>query len=195
MSMNVTISKAPDIPENYYQYVSDILRDAFQERTKQGIHFQCGTFTPEDVKSYFTKDSEARYLFIAWDSDRPVGILMTMARSKGSFKFIRHDYLATIDEYKGKGVATVLFQHLLELSRKEKFDFIASVTNPEATSSVKYHVKRGFRICCKNFNGNSSEYSFIYPIRKFRFLNIFIFQKVIYATVTGIGYIVNKIRE
>lgn len=71
--VNVTVCKSPNIPERYYRYTSDILRDAFQERTKQGIHFQCGTFTPEDVKSYFTKDSEARYLFIAWDSDRPVG--------------------------------------------------------------------------------------------------------------------------
>ena len=75
------------------------------------------------------------------------------------------------------------------------YDFIASVTNPKATSSVKYHLKRGFRIFCKNFNGNLNEYSFIYPIKKLRFLNIFIFQKIIYATATGIGYVINRIRN
>ena len=41
------------------------------------------------------------------------------------------DYLGVIDSYKGKGVASLLFQTFLEICRKEKYDFIVSDTNPD----------------------------------------------------------------
>ena len=57
---------------------------------------------------------------------------MSQSRQKGFYYYVSHDYLGVIDSYKGKGVASLLFQTFLEICRKEKYDFIVSDTNPKS---------------------------------------------------------------
>ena len=102
------------------------------------------------------------------------------------------DYLVTKAEYKGKGVASLLFREMLNLCKESQLDFIVSVTNPRAISFVKYHLSRGFKIYCKNYNGEVRSYSFIYPLRKFRFVNNALIRYIMYAGLTSINLIRNQ---
>lgn len=120
---------------------------------------------------------------------------MAQSRHKKGYNYISHDYLGTILEYKGKGVASMMFNKLQEVCNIHSYEFIVSVTHPRAISSVQYHCKRGFRILCKNYRGKSCSYSFIYPIKKFKFLNNPNIQSVVYVLISGIGYLRNKIRK
>lgn len=71
---------------------------------------------------------------------------MSQSRQKGFYYYVSHDYLGVIDSYKGKGVASLLFQTFLEICRKEKYDFIVSDTNPKSVSSVTYHLRMGCKL-------------------------------------------------
>lgn len=191
--MKVIVYKATNIPEDTFVWVSEIFKDACREREKQGIHFSFGSFKPNDIKAYY--GNGGGYLIVAQDVMRMCGALMVMSRTKGPIKYISHDYLGIADDYKGKGVASLMFSELLDLCRNESYDCIVSVTNPKALSSVKYHCKNGFRIYCLKYNGKGSSYSFIYPIKKFRFINISLFRNIIYYFLTGISYLKNRFRN
>ena len=115
--MHVSIYQTPSMPETAFIMVADIIKNAFLERAEQGIHFSCSSFTPEDIKSYYD-ESEGKYLLVSYDNDVPVGILMTQIRTKGKYKYMSHDYLATKAEYKDKGVASLLFREMLNLCKE-----------------------------------------------------------------------------
>lgn len=92
--------------------------------------------------------------------------LMSQSRQKGFYYYVSHDYLGVIDSYKGKGVASLLFQTFLEICRKEKYDFIVSDTNPKSVSSVTYHLRMGFKKFAMNYCKQSRSISFYIPLEK-----------------------------
>lgn len=91
---------------------------------------------------------------------------MSQSRQKGFYYYVSHDYLEVIDSYKGKGVASLLFQTFLEICRKEKYDFIVSDTNPKSVSSVTYHLRMGFKKFAMNYCKQSRSISFYIPLEK-----------------------------
>lgn len=49
--MEVIVYKSGTVPSDVYDAVADILHDAFQERTEQGIVFNCGSYSAQDIEN------------------------------------------------------------------------------------------------------------------------------------------------
>lgn len=49
--MEIIAFKSGAVPSGVCAAVADVLHDAFQERTQQGIVFNCGNYTAEDVEN------------------------------------------------------------------------------------------------------------------------------------------------
>lgn len=181
--MKIKVIKAEDISERDYMFVSQLLYDAFEERREQGINFKCGTFSPQDVKNEFANKSG--YLFLALDeSNKIVGTVSLIERFKGSFKYASHDNLAISSVNKGKGIASRLFREVLLVANLARYDFLTSFTATTADSSVLFHKKNGFVIYEKSYGSSYDSYSFIYPLKKMRFMRFIVFNKIIYVILT-----------
>ena len=115
-------------------------------------------------------------------------------RNKGGFRYVSHDNLAVSSLCKGKGVALNLFIEVLNVARREDYDFIASFTTTTADSSVRYHLKNGFVIYEKSLGKGYDSYSFIYPLKRFGFMRIKPLSKMIYIILPYIRRIKKILR-
>ena len=181
--MNVRVIKACNLSDAVSESVSHLLHDAFEERRKQGINFKCGTFSPQDVKNEFA--NKGGFLLLALDEfENIVGTVSLIERAKGKYKYVSHDNLAVLSAYKGKGVASSLFKEVLSIVDVGGYDFITSFTATTANSSVLFHKKMGFVIYEKSYGSSYDSYSFIYPLKKMRFMRFIVFNKIIYVILT-----------
>lgn len=129
-----------------YQQLTDLLHVAFEERLKQGLHFTCSNMTAKQ----FEEKMRDGVVFVAMENDDNNALLGTVTihvnkDNKGNI-FGYHEYLAVNPKAKHSGVGTKLAQawdtYLLEKNAK----YVMSDTACGATSSVKWHLKNGFKI-------------------------------------------------
>jgi L-amino acid N-acyltransferase YncA len=135
------------------------------------------------------------YLLIATENNTIVGTVSLIERQKGKFHYASHDNLAISNKMKGKGVARIIFEEALRISKENDYDFLVSFTATNALSSVKYHKRVGFIIYAKSYGDKYNSYSFIYPIRRLKFLRFSLINRPIYAMLKCVGYIKNKFRK
>lgn len=187
--MRIEVYKSNAIPQHVFSDVSVLLHDAFAERREQGINFQCGLFTPAEVEAEFANGG---FLLLAVDeNDKTVGTVSLLNHNKANFRYISHDNLAVSSHCKGKGVASRLFQEVLAVAKQEGYDFITSFTATTAQSSIGYHLKQGFIIYEKSYGKDYNSYSFIYPLKKMRFMRCKLLSRALYMLLTA----KNRIRK
>lgn len=185
--------KNGSIPEDVFGAVSCILLDAFEERVQQGIDFNCGHFTSEDVKKDLAGDS---YLFVAYDNNRkPVGTVALKVRRKKGFIYGGYENLGVISACKGKGVASILTDELIKYSRGLNLSMITSSTACNAKSSVRFHQKKGFKIYMKSYGKKYNSYNFILPLNRLQLLNNEPIRIVVFGITTSIAYLKNRIKH
>ena len=180
--MRVEIYKSNEIPQHIFGVVSDLLHDAFAERREQGINFQCGLFSPQDVENEFNGNNG--YLFLAIQESKPVGTITFLEHRKGHLRYAATTNLAVSSIYKGKGVATALWKEVFNMANQNSYDFLSSCTAVNANSSVHMHLKQGFVIYEKSFGRDYNSYSFIYPLKKMRFMRCKLLSKTVYMLLT-----------
>lgn len=181
--MRIEVYKSGAIPQNIFVTVSDLLFDAFAERREQGINFQCGTFSPKDVENEFS-DKRGFLLLAINDTGITVGTVSLIEHNKGKFIYISHDNLAIASNCKGRGIASILFKEVLNIAEYQGYDFITSFTATIAKSSLAYHEKMGFIIYEKSFGKDYDSYSFIYPLKRFKFMRFKPFSLFVYTLLT-----------
>lgn len=191
--MKIDVYRSGLIPQHVFETVSKLLHNAFAERREQGINFKCGLFSAQDVENEFI--NRGGYLLLAInENEQIVGTVSLIERNKGGFRYVSHDNLAVSSLSKGKGVASSLFQEVLNVARREGYDFITSFTATTADSSVRYHLKNGFVIYEMTSGKGYDSYSFIYPLRRFGFMRIKPLSKMIYVMLTFKRRIKNLLR-
>lgn len=187
--MRIEVYRSDLIPQRIYETVAELLHDAFAERREQGINFKCGLFSAQDVENEFVNGGG--YLLLAInENEQIVGTVSLIERNKGGFRYVSHDNLAVSSLCKGKGVASNLFLEVLNVTRREGYDFITSFTATTAESSVRYHLKNGFVIYEKTPGKGYDSYSFIYPLKRFGFMRIKPLNKIIYIILPYIRRII-----
>jgi len=134
-------------------------------------------------------------LLIAKDSSIIIGTLMINFRKKGFLHYASHNNLAVASCYKGKGIASLLFQEALRIAKENNLDFINSFTATAAESSNRYHLKMGFVIYGKSFGKIRNSYSFIYPLRTYNFLRCLPVCKMVYIAYTIRSWIINQLSK
>jgi len=128
-----------------YGQIADLQHAAFQERLEQGMHFTTSSMTPRQ----FEEKMKGGYVFVAVD-DETGALLGTVTihigtDSKG-YLYGYHEYLAVSPQAKHTGVATRLAQAWSEFLTGKGVKYVLSDTACPATSSVRWHLKNGFRI-------------------------------------------------
>lgn len=181
--MRIEVYRSGLIPEQVFKDVLILLRDAFEERRSQGLNFKCGMFSIRDIENEFIGGG---YLLLARDEKgKLVGTVSIIERHKAGLHYISHDNLAVSIGCQGKGVASMLFHEVLNIAKRENYDFITSFTATTADSSVKYHIKNGFVIYEKTFGKGYDSYSFIYPLKMFGFMHFKLISKLTYILLTN----------
>lgn len=185
MSTTIKIYKSEDIPQELYPIVSDLLRDAFEERRQQNINFRCGTFTPDELQQDLKGDN---YLIVAYnENDIPVGSSSLKVREKGPFHYGTLENVCVSSSAKRNGLASIIADEIKILANELKLDFLTSATACNATSSVKFHKKNGYLIYQKSFGKDYNSYSFIQPLNKLRFFKFLPLRIAVYVLATSWG--------
>ena len=191
--MRIDVYRSGLIPQHVFEPVSVLLQDAFAERREQGINFKCGMYSAQDVENEFINGGG--YLLLAInENEQIVGTVSLIEHNKGGFRYVSHDNLAVSSLCKGKGVASNLFREVINVTKREGYDFITSFTATTADSSVRYHLKNGFVIYERTPGKGYDSYSFIYPLKRFGFMRIKPLSKMIYIILSYIRKIKKILR-
>ena len=157
-----------------YEVLSNLLREAFQERIDSNLNFGCALFTSEDLKRN-TKDA---YIVCFFDGDMPIAMGVVSEKRKGLIKYGHLEFLAVSPNkrYRGKGLGSQIQSECLCIAKQLGLELVTSTTAVEAISSVRTHLKTGFKIyCVKHYpERNYISYNFYYPL-KLSLMNVILF--------------------
>lgn len=135
--------------------LSNIVRNAFKERTEQGLLFSCRNFSAEELK----ESSGNGFVFVGKDEDNLLGlmVLTVFSDNTGYLQFV-----ATKPSLKHSGVASSLFKALIQKCKDLNLDYLGSSTADGAISSVKWHLKMGFKKYSYYSSPKTNYYSYIF---------------------------------
>lgn len=159
--------------------LSNIVRNAFKERTEQGLLFSCRDFSAAELK----ESSGDGFVFVGKDeSENLLGlmILTVFSDNTGYLQFV-----ATEPSLKHSGVASTLFKAFIQKCKDLKLDHLGSSTADGATSSVRWHLKMGFKKYSYYSSPKTNYYSYIfrYQLKEKKYYTIkrlfnFLFNKI-----------------
>lgn len=136
--------------------LSNIVRNAFKERTEQGLLFSCRDFLAEELKEscgdgfvFAGKDDTGNLLGLM--------VLTILSDNSGYLQFV-----ATEPSLKHSGVASALFKALIKKCGDLNLDHLGSSTADGAISSVKWHLKMGFKKYSYYSSPKTNYYSYIF---------------------------------
>lgn len=164
---------------NVCNEIAEVIQDAFRERTESGIYFSCANITGLEYKEELGNS----YVIIALDDNNKIaGTTKLLIKQKYNIKYGHWTLLAVSSKHKRKGVATLLFNELLNISQKENLAIITSNTAVTAYSSINMHLKNGFVKYSLSSSPRTNYYSvnFILPISRFNFVKNPIISNTLY---------------
>ena len=144
-----------------YDEVVNLLHESFKERLDQGLDFTCSTMSVESFKRR-TKDST---VLVAWDKDtnQLLGtITVTLKADSKGYVYGYSENLAIISSAKRLGIGTKLLEELIIIVVNAGGRYILSDTAVEAESSVRWHLKNGFKIIALRSFSSTNYYSYIF---------------------------------
>lgn len=137
-----------------YNELLNVLHESFEERLQQGLEFSCSKVTLEQMINGY-KDS---YIVIAKEQGNIIGYV----RLKIVGSFAHFGPIAILSSYKGKGVGSELFKEAEKIVIEQKCNYLQSDTACKAISSVKFHLKNGFKIWGLASYGKTNYYSYVF---------------------------------
>lgn len=146
--------------------LTSLLHDSYKERLESGLNMGPATITLKEFKEH-TKES---YIVCLFDNEKPIAMGVLSIREKIMVKYGSFEFLAVspLQEYRRKGLGGEILKEAIRLATDLGLEFVTSSTAVEAISSVKCHIKAGFKIYrVTHFpNRNYLSYVFYYPIKK-----------------------------
>ena len=156
--MSVVVSpKGNDIS---WEELADLLHEAFEERLHQGLKFSCSYLTADELK----RRSCGSIVLVAKDTDNGllIGTVTIQINRERSHSWAYHSNLAIKPEKKHSGIASQLFSSLIEIALSHNCEYIKSDTAIGANSSVKWHLKNGFKIVGLDSFSSTNYYSYVF---------------------------------
>lgn len=154
--MKITIQQ--EISETVYAEALELIHRAFDEHKRNGIEFTCSRFTLDDLKS----KTKGGYITTAADDDgRLIGFHFLSIRGSAAYG----EFLAVSPGCKRRGVASRIFDEetgFLTHSGGKIIKCMITDTSTQAVSSVKCHLKNGYKIIGLESYGSTSYYSYIF---------------------------------
>ncbi len=145
--------------ETSWEELAQLYHEAFQERFDQGMNFICSSYTPKYLAEHF----DDAIILVALDKDH------NDALAGAAVLRIKHDdrgtcgYFTDIGikpEYKRHGIGSKLLKQHVAEAKANGCSFVMSDTAVGAKSSVKWHLRNGFRIVELLSWSNTNYYSY-----------------------------------
>lgn len=183
--------------------MTTLLTKSFEERLWNGLNFTCSNFSPDEL----FKHTEGKYIFTLKRKDLYITMLtLSVAEGKGHM-----EYVAIHPDYKGSGIASVLYSIMEQYAKSLGLECITSTTACKAVSSVKWHKKMGFMTYGLGSDELTNYYSYLFrkPIKKNLFNSNPLIAKLTFilyfiaiklgktenGQLTGIGVLLLKIKK
>lgn len=142
--------------------VVDLMHRSFEERMNQGLHFTCSSLTVEQFQLR-TKNS---IVLVAWNSATNVLLgtaTVTLRKDKRGVTYGYHEYLAISPNAKRLGIGTKLLEErIIIIIINAGGEYVMSDTAVGAESSVRWHLKNGFKIIALRSFPSTNYYSYIF---------------------------------
>lgn len=161
--MAVEIKRLEDTSFSYGDVV-DLMHLAFKERKDEGLLFTCVSMTEDEYREK-VKDG---IVFVAYDSEsgRLLGTAATsQLKNTNGLLYGVNELLAIHPDARRMGLASALLKARIDYHKNAGSDCIMSDTAVGAKSSVKYHLKNGFRIIGLFSYPNTNYYSYLFRLQ------------------------------
>ena len=158
--MNIIIKRREETGITYEQIVS-LMHESFEERLLQGLKFTCSFMTVEQYK----KKTSDGIIFVAIDEDTHelMGTAVVHIRKDSVGVIYGYNELAAISpKAKRCGIGSMLLRERVCEVEKKGGEYILSDTAVGATSSVKYHLKNGFKIIGLQSYSSTNYFSYLF---------------------------------
>ncbi len=139
------------------QEILNLVHLAFEERKTQGLDFTCIHYTLDDIR----KKAEGALVFLAYHECELVGCIFFHTYTKKK-KYGYIEVVSVHPDYKGMGIASIIFSEIIKKAEELQLEYIGSDTASTAKSSVKWHLKNGFRIVKLQSSRKSNYYSYVF---------------------------------
>jgi GNAT superfamily N-acetyltransferase len=155
--MNIEIRQKGN--ETSWEELTKLYHEAFQERLDQGMNFICSSFTPE----YLEQLSAGSIILVALDKDNNdalagAAIIEIKHDKKGTWGYLTD--MGISPDYKRCGIGSKLEEKRIAIAKANNCSFVMSDTAVPAKSSVKWHLKNGFKIVELMSWPNTNYYSY-----------------------------------
>ena len=190
--MNIIIKKREEANISYEQIV-DLMHASFEERLQQGLNFTCSFMT---VDQYKEKNSDA-IIFVAIDEENGNLMGAAVVHIKRDEKKVLHgynEYMSVSPKAKRCGIGTMLEHAREEVCKKAGCDYMMCDTAVGAVSSVKYHLKNGYKIVGLRSFASTNYYSYLFrkQLIPSKFWSNSLFCKMVYIKSAVIERIKHK---
>ena len=140
--------------------VVDLLHVVFADRVKQGMNFGAAVITEQELKKEISEG--AAFVAIDTNCSKLVGFGIIKIKTEGSvlFGYLAHE--AVDSSYQGMGIATELLKVQEKYAKEKGCSYIKSNTASLAKSSIRYHIRNGFKKAEFNSFKGTSYYSYIF---------------------------------
>lgn len=164
------------------EQIADLIRSSFVERKEQRLNMDGCFITSEKIKDVIDGGND---IVLAFDneSNELVGADIVEVKSYRGGYYLYNWITAVCPRSKGKHVASIMMDEVKNYAMKNHCDYIWSCTATNATSSVKFHLKNGFRIYGFTSDRTKNYYSYLFrdQIAKSCFWNNSLFYKISFA--------------
>ncbi len=143
-----------------WEDLANLLHEAFQERLDQGMRFTCSFMNADELR-YQMADS---IVLIAkkQENSQLVGMAAIDINQTNSAIWGYMSNLAIRSEFKRCGIMSSLHRHLVDIAESNGCKYIKSDTAVGAESSVKWHLKNGFKKAQLHSFSSTNYYSIIF---------------------------------
>ncbi len=136
-----------------------LFKDAFREREEAGVFFPVSRWTTADMQ----EELSGAMVFVALDKDSgqlkgTCSLYPFQDRNGVLYGHVRHAAISS--SAKNSGVGSILMSHIFDVAGNLGMDHLRSGTSVKAKSSVKWHLKNGFRIIGLMSSSKTDYYSF-----------------------------------
>lgn len=170
-----------------YKQIIDLIHESFKERLAQGLKYTCSFMSEED----YIKNTQGGGVYVAIDTSNNIlaGTVTIKMHTDGKSQYGYMEYLSIKNEYKHKGVGSLLLEHISE-TELIGCDYILSDTSTEADSAIRFHLKHGFNIIGLESYRSTNYWSYVFrkQLAPSKLWHNSIFMKIHY----GISYILIK---
>lgn len=157
--MNVVVKRLDETNITYDQIVN-LMHESFEERLQQGLNFTCSFMT---VEQYKEKNTDG-IIFVAVDDQNNNLLGTAVVHVKQDEDNVLYGYkedVAVSPLAKRCGIGTMLEKEIEKLCEQTGCEYMICDTAVGALSSVKYHLKNGYKIIALRSYSSTNYFSYI----------------------------------